>query len=322
MRLPTSTIVMAVATCGLFGMAIRATLTATAPPAGEFYDDEVDAETGALEQRETAQRAKAEEELARVQEREKEKHRKVRAELYGAEPATLGPAFAGIQLGMPEVAITESISSRLETLEETARIDLTLAREQILSSVAIEEQGDDACELGDKLRKTWGAGTVTDVQRLWVNPVTKTRASIGLELYDCNLTIELYATPQEWISNAKTSLVPVGSLGVSVAKLQATIGVPTLVEDDVVRWSTRGVGIGAGETRFRAYLAKGKVVEITATASTTTATYEDIVAQLTGIYGKPVASDDGLRWRSRPVIQLDDDDGVGVRVRVTAGAVP
>lgn len=327
MRLPTSTVVMATVTCALFGMAIRATVTGTdtvADDDGVWTDDSVEAENEGFDEQEAAHRAELLAQLEKQERIQKDKLRTLRAELYGAEPATLGPAFAALGFGTPETASTESISScleKLEKLKETAKIRLTLWwTKPILSSVEIEEQFDDTCDLGDKLRETWGAGTTDGTQRYWVNPVTMTRASIGLGLYDCRLTVEQYATPQEWISKTRTSLVPLAAIGASVAKLQAMIGAPAPLENDHVRWMSRGVGTGVGDTRFEAYVENGKVVGLTATASTTTDTYEDIVAQLTALHGAPIEDEDELRWKSRPVIRLDHDDGAGVRV--TVGTVP
>lgn len=333
MALPTSTIVMAVLTCVPFGLAIRDTVNGTAPVArgddGEYGSDDSDdyeAEYAAAEARRVALEAE-EEATERLEQAQHEQLRVARRSLFGAEVATLGSGFDGISLGMNEDDIR---LPAVAALENATDVDVELLSNGTLDWILIKPEDDaseddssELCtELGQDLQDAWGRGKTEDYERrYWVNPIAKTRVSLSAA-DGCRLSFDRYAEPKDWVSKAKTSIVPIWLVGQPIAKLREHIGTRTELEntDSEASWLGLGVGTGSGEARFQAHLAKGKVVAVTAAADTLDATREDIVAQLTALYGAPIEDDDGVHWKSRPAIQVTDYEGAGVRV--TVGKIP
>ena len=323
MALPTSTIVMAVLTCVPFGLAIRDTVHGTAPAAhGGDDDDDGDGDSqddNSDDARMEAERAAGEaetERLERAEQAKKEKLRTARRDLFGAEVATLGSGFRGLTLGMPESEIRSETISRLEA---AASVDIEPLPNVTLDWLTIT--AEDCDKLGQDLQEAWGRGKTEDYEsRYWQNPTTGTRASF--DPATCELTFERFAEPTAWVTKTKTSVVPVWLVGQSIAKLREHIGARSVVEpsEPSVRWLGLGVGTGSGEARFEAFFAHGKVVAVVATADTFESTRDEVVEQLTTLYGPPIADDEGVHWRSRPAIALDDHEGAGIRI--TAGKVP
>jgi len=331
MALPTSTIVMAVLTCIPFGLAIRDTVTGK-PTVGRDDpfdgDDDDSAEYDAEYARAEARREAEEAETARLEQLTQERLRTARRALFGAEVATLGTGFGGIALGMKEADLrSEPISS----LEVAASVDIELLPNGTLDRIVIEaERGaadDDKAEmcarLGEDLREAWGRGLTDDYERrYWVNPVAGTRASLHPVDDDCKLYFERFVAPNVWINKSRTSVVPVWLVGQPITKLRQHLAALTEFDDTdaEVRWLGHGVGAGMGETRLVAYLAKGKVVALTAAVDTLSATHDQVLEHLTSLHGEPAEHDEGLGWKTRPAIQLDTREGAGVRVAI--GQIP
>lgn len=331
MALPTSTIVMAVLTCIPFGLAIRDTVTGKLPVAtgekayaADGYEDEDYAADNARREAEEAEEAAA----TRREEAKKEQLRVERRTLYGAEVATLGSGFAGLSLGMAESDIR---SETVTALEVKARVDVELLANYTVDWItltaerdAAEDESSEFCStFGADLQEAWGRGQTEDYEtRYWVNATTGTRASFSTS-DGCKLSFERFVEPKAWVNKTRTSLVPLWLVGQPTAKLREQLGPRGGDFDNTerqVRWLGLGVGTGSGETRFEAHLAKGKVVAITATADTFEATRDEIIAQLSTIYGPAIEDDDGVHWKSRPAIKVDDHNGAGVRV--TIGKLP
>ncbi|MBA3455081.1 MAG: hypothetical protein H0T42_18470 [Deltaproteobacteria bacterium] len=332
MALPTSTIVMAVLTCIPFGLAIRETVNGVPATArGEYatadssYDEEEYAADNARREAEEA----AEAELERLKEARKEERRKARQALYGAEVATLGSGFAGISLGMEEVDVR---SQTITALEAATQVDVELVWNDKLDRIFIkphrDADADERSELCDSLetdlRDAWGRGETDDYEgRYWVHEPAGTRASLTLDTVGpCRLDIERFAMPREWANKTKLSIVPMWLVGQRVAKLREHLGPLQKLEtsDESVRWLRMGVGLGSGETRLEAIVVKGKVVAITATTNTLETTRDSVIEQLSSLYGTANHEDDGVHWKSRPAIKLDDYEGAGIRV--TVGNLP
>ena len=328
MALPTSTIVMAVLTCIPFGLAIRDTVTGKTTAHRDVDDDsddsesEYNAEYAAAEARREAEEAAT----ARLDQVRQEQLRTARRTLFGAEVATLGTGFRSITLGMPEADLR---SEEITALEIAASVDVDLLTYDKVAWIAIKPQrsatGDESSELcstlGEELQDAWGRGQTDDSERrYWVNAATGTRASLDSE--DCELRFERFVAPTAWVTKTRTSIVPIWLVGQSIAKLRQHLAGRTEFEDadTSARWLGLGVGAGSGEARFEAFLAKGKVVALTASADTLDATYEEVIAQLTALYGRPLEDDDGTYWKSRPMIRIDTHDGAGVAI--TVGQIP
>jgi len=330
MALPTSTIVMAVLTCIPFGLAIRDTVTGKPTTHRDVDGDDdrddsgYDAEYAAAEARREAEEA----ETARLEQIKQERLRSSRRSLFGAEVATLGTGFGGITLGMPEADLR---SEAITTLEVATSVDVELLPNVTLDGLVIQaergasddEKSEMCSRLGEDLREAWGKGLTDDYERrYWVNPTTSTRASIHPGDDDCKLRFERFVAPKDWVNKTRTSHVPVWLVGQSIAKLRQHLAGRSELDDTdpSVRWLGLGVGAGSGEARFEAYLARGKVIAITVRADTLEATYEEVLAQLTALYGEPLEDDDGLHWKGRPAIRIDTREGAGVAL--TIGQIP
>jgi len=331
MALPTSTIVMAVLTCVPFGLAIKDTVSGTETKhrdrdswESDSDDDDRDTDYDAEYARAQAATEAAEAEEERLEQLKTEKQSAARRTLFGAEVATLGSGFSGIKLGMPEDDMRTEVST---ALEERTGMRVALLANGTLDwiTVSADPDDDDTYSLCSKLRTeiqaAWGNGITEDYDtRYWINPTTGTRASLRSE--GCVLSFERYAAPKDWITKTPTSMVPVALVGQSVKKLAEHIGTRSEIEPEEtsVRWLGLGVGAGIGEARFEAIYLKGKVVAIVTTVNTLEATRDEVIEQLTALYGKPVEDDEGgYRWK-RPAITLDDYEGAGIRL--TAGTVP
>jgi hypothetical protein len=334
MALPTSTIVMAVLTCVPFGLAIRDTVNG--PPAvvrgddsdyGDMDDEEEVDYAAENARREAEEAAEAAEE--QLEEAKKEQRRVSRRSLFGAEVATLGSGFSGISLGMAE---SEIRLTTIRTLETETAVDVELLSNGTLDWILVkaeedssEDDSEELCSgLGQDLKDAWGAGQTEDYDsRVWVNPTTGTRASLA-NVDGCRLSFERFAASKDWVTKAQTSVVPLWLVGQPIKKLREHLGTRSELDESEpsVRWLGLGVGFGSGEARFEAHYVKGKVVAVVATTNTFDATRDEVAAQLTSLYGAPVQDDDGnLLWKkSKPVIQLDDYEGAGIRL--TAGKVP
>src|SRR5262245_15662579 len=162
MRIPTSTIVMGLVTCVPFALAIRQ----GAPSHHTDDDDEVDAEMAMA--RDAQMRADVAATKARAAEaRAEELHR-----LYGAEPATLGLLFGGIELGTPEVTPTQERNVRTFV---GGTIELQ-TDDSGLYAIRIRLH-DDCDTLDTKLGDTWGPGhTTPNGGTVWINPAKHSRA--------------------------------------------------------------------------------------------------------------------------------------------------
>jgi hypothetical protein len=329
MALPTSTIVMAVLTCIPFGLAIRDTVNGKVPAPRDDGDSDYAGDSDdyvAEYARAEALREAEEAETERLEQQEQERLRTARRDLFGAEVATLGSGFRGISLGMPE---SEMRSEAFTALEVATRVDIEPLANDKLDWIMIkpdrdasEDESSELCDkLGRDLQEAWGRGQTEDYERrYWVNPTTGTRAWLQPE--ECQLSFERFAEPKAWVTKTKTSIVPIWLVGQSIAKLREHIGTRAEFEDteSSVRWLGLGVGTGSGEARFEAFLAKGKVVAITAATSTFETTRDEVTELLTAMYGPPIDDDEGVHWKSRPVIQLTDHDGAGIAL--TIGKLP
>lgn len=300
MRIPKSTIVMALVVCVPFGFAVRSSLQ------DDEHEDKLEEfgeEQEAIAEAEERARAQAEEREA--EEAEKRTREGLR-ELYGAEPATLGAAFSNIKLGASEDAFTPP------TLDGVT-IDPTFEHGR-LTSVSITP--DDCEPLAQQLMTAWGRGASGDVARHWVHPLLHQRATLD-ESDGCVLELESYVDPAQWINKSKTSTVPLWALGMTRDKLTRTLGNREIDQsEDEISWTETGLGYGEGYTSIIAVFENAKVVTVIAMSKSAEATRDALEEHLTTLYGQPTG-DAELRWAKKPPIQLQRLDGYSVYV--TAG---
>ncbi len=333
MALPTSTIVMAVLTCIPFGLAIKDTVSGkqTAQRDRDRWDDDGHDDNGdsaydAEYARAEAAREAAEAEEERLEALKTEKLAVARRTLFGAEVATLGSGFGGTRIGTPGADVDMSMLAELQRATSVRVGVISIAKVNgILIEPTSDADDDEKAELcrslSSELQAAWGNGETDDYSsRYWINPTTSIRASIHPE--DCKLVFEPFTPTKAWINKTKDSVVPVGLVGQPFAKVAAAVGTTTELEPGelVKSWERPGVGLGLFSTNFEAYVVNGKVVAITASARTLEVTRNEVQEQLTELYGEPVEENEGLRWKSRPVIRLVPHNISDVMI--TIGTVP
>jgi hypothetical protein len=322
MKVPASTVVMALVTCSLFGVAIRETVRGKKAIATDELTDPGDSASidvdGAVER-----------ELARESERVAEQARragalgKVRRDLFGADVASLGPAFGGVALGSKNEGIElTSVEAATETLIATEG-------EGTVEAIVIVPQPEDfdtreeQCDLMvSELEERWGDSEGDSDHPRWINASTKTRVNVTNSDGSCRVVFDRYVDPAQWFAKTATSIVPVWAVGQPVAKLQASLGPRGTIEwaDSYAElaWHAPGLEHGSGQTDLIAYVVQGKVVAVEATATPDTA--GAISARLTAMYGVPTTDDDIVyAWSGKPGVTLTIADD---RVRLIVGKLP
>jgi len=196
------------------------------------------------------------------------------AQLVGDEPATLGPAIAGLHFG--DVIDPEKLPHVTATtfgfLGETAPRHLgastdpgpkTLVNLEIrggkLFAFKIEllsEAGaippDSCADVGRSLEAKWGASP----DRIWIDRAAHVRAALR---DTCILIFERYVEPTAWIGPEPASIVPVSAVGKAAKELAPRVGPEVKLDEDV---TYRDVGVGehaTGPTTVDVYVKKGVV---------------------------------------------------------------
>jgi hypothetical protein len=321
--LPRSTIVLAIATCIPFGLAIRDTATGkydfeldddeALDRFGHDDDDDDEDEDEDEDYRDTAARLEAEDRLNRIAfaefEAQREADRLQRSalvqSLYGAEVASMGSAFDKVILG---ARVGHS------SVTSTSSVDLMLLDDGIATHtlfIKIEREADGAtinassiCAGIDRsLRDAWGQHRSLNDRRIWINEPAAQRAVYDPET--CELRYEKITTIDAWLSKAETSLVPMWAVGRPAKKLLEVLGERTssTLEDDEITWAVRGLGAGTGPTQLVADVRAGKVVSVFASVETDFETQAAIADRVNELTGKQ-ADDNGV-WKSAPRISME-----------------
>jgi hypothetical protein len=311
MRIPTSTIVMGLVTCIPFALAIRQ----GTPNRHADDDDEVDAEMAMA--RDAQMRADMAARKAHAEEAKAEElHR-----LYGAEPATPGLLFGGIELGMPEITPTQE--RNLHTF--AAGTVTTQLGDTGLEAIRVRLH-DDCDTLETKLTDTWGPGTTTPSGTVWLNPAKHSRARI----HSCSLIFDQYATVEEWIAKSDKSIVPLWAIGQPAEKLtDALTRPPGDAKASRFPWTAVGVGIGSDVTHLSAEIDHGRIAGINAIVSAEAPTITAVRDQLVSLFGEPrppkapdpddVAGETTTRWDGKlPILLETTDNGFALSVGSSA----
>jgi len=324
MRIPPSTVVMALVTMVPFGLAIRDVAqgpghlgTAEEVGAGQY-----EAQTREYERAqaaETAAETAAEQAILDARTR-------TLPGLFGAEPASLGPAFGTLRLGMPIEQIPDAVGPLRDLLLPT-EIGFTPGYEHgRLTSLEFDltagEHDDlDRCTtVAALLAARWGAATTRDHLQVWRHPTTGARAILD-DAEGCSYTVEPSVDVAAWVdARARTAIVPLSLVGQRVDKLLELLPPDAEREGDTFSWTGTGLGFGSGATALVALVVDGKVTALEATASVIDdAGHDALVAHLTAQLGTPTQEpDDALLWAKRPGLRLTREDGV---LTLTAGQV-
>ena len=322
----TSTIVMGLLTCVPFGLAIRDTVTGDNGGSGAraAYDDETydDHESSAAFEARMRALEEAEAEEERLEEAARAERAQQLVSLYGAEPASLGPAFAGIRLGVNEAELDgAALAGLYRTGRSTGtKIDLEAVTgivHRIVIDPALGASEDDEealCEaLDQRLRTAWGEGTERDERRQWAHPLSGQRATLITDP-SCRYVVERYAPVTAWLGKDKAAVVPVWAIGQPAQRLLDVLGDRAQVDDDAIMWRGPGLDGGLGDTTLTAYTERGKVVTLEAGSDGVPSA---LARQLTTTYGEPVDADDEVaRWKGKPPISLQVAGGYSVFVTV------
>lgn len=325
MALPTSTIAMAVLTCIPFGLAVRDTVRQRS--AAQTERERIEQRERFDEQQEALA---AERDYARRQ-AEREREERDQAEraaamsgLLGTTPTSLGPLFGDIAIGMTRDEMHERSSQLAAIVAVGFRVHAEGGAGRV-QGIVLVPHGTDRVATCDLLRAQlvtrWGRPDVEDDADLYY--IGGSQRAIFSRATSCHLRIEWYAPADTWIDRSPGSVFPLAAIGKPVkalitqleARPLAELMVDDLGADGTMSWSDVGVGTGTGRTILSASISAGRVTGITATTWISTNTHDDIMTQLTALFG--ARSDDG-GWTGKPGITLDVHDG---NLTLTAGKV-
>jgi hypothetical protein len=330
MALPKSTIAMGLATAALIGLAVYKTKQASDAKLG-LRDLDGD---GALDEAE-GERVPPSPDLdpnqpspleIQAEQDERERARKLTAELdgaeaalrttYGAEVATMGAWFEGASLAkLPEVP--PALERKLATSSGTLRSAVGTSRDHHTVEITIgsdlEEQARAMlCDrIEAKLADAWGHPTRLgdDGPQIWMTGKRDGRAVFRKSTVSCRLAFERAAGPASWGSTLKSLLALIGTASAKAAEL--VHGSVDGDGDDRIRWSTDGVGQGAGPTSFSAEISGDKVSSVVAELNVADSTATEMEQQVTRATGRTPtrardASEDGdvttVTWKgARPI---------------------
>jgi hypothetical protein len=309
MRLPTSTVVMALLACIPFGLAIRDTLREPAPPDVDQHDGDEDGDGAVQLAKDEAEQA--EREAAReVAEQQAQAARKTAlSDLLGAEPATLGAVLGAIQLGERDHQVMQRVLDRFAAERSAKAYAVAFHGADELRGVEITPSGDDrdaACtDLQARLTEVWGEGQYdAGIEGThWANAARGQRATL-IEAGTCTVTIEKFVPVASYLSKAATSTIPLWAIGSPAKKLADSLPGAEHA-DDTLSWETAGVGAGLGTTKLMARVGGGKVTSIAAYTEMAPATSDAVTEQLRTLYGEPTDDHGRLVWSKQPSITLD-----------------
>lgn len=332
MRIPRSTIVMAVLTCIPFGFAIRDYVNGKdklgfKDDDGYSYDDD---DNDAAYESYRAEVAAREEAYEREEARQEERKAQFVAafdKLLGDSPATLGPAFGSIKPGITDTQLGKADETTTALRKLAREHNLMIAYDDsdgILHDVTITPTDDGrlSCDtLRDYLDEKWSddrfrAASAT----VWIDRAGGGRAELVAE-YGCSLTFRRAVPVAEWIAN-KGGVVPVEAIGQPTAKLVKSLEPQRLDLSDAeyeLAWTGPGLGIGTGGTDLKAHIARGKVVALTARTSISADMKDDLVKHLDRVFGRSTEDDDGNNvWKKPRMILVSGYDSF----ELTIGTIP
>lgn len=297
MRLPASTIVMAVLASVPFGLALRETarttaVETTAPGSGDEDDTAADEARGRAM---SVERDRAE--LARYETERRIALEAALGRALGDEPGTLGPTFAGFAIGESPAGLERRFAT---VTAEAARVGLEVSFD--VTAVALDairlgmKSSYGQCPLFGPLANRWGGdGPV------WLDAAHHQRARLDSDA--CRLVFERYDELDRWFAK-----LPLASIGAPASKLARPAG--AMVDGSLVAWSAPGLGRGKNGTMVEATLERGVVRRVVVRGDTDDATADDLRNLLSarlGVAPKQSDVEDGSRissWKGKPAVEL------------------
>ncbi len=328
LALSRSTIVLAIATCIPFGLAIRDTVAGKYQVAfdGELEsfrghdDDDGDDEE---DYRETAERRALEEienrrALAEYEAREEVERadRSARIKtLYSAELALPGSAFKSIHLGDP-VGKSE--------VESSSDVQLMLHDDGVTTYalwLRLQHRDDGDCAVLERgLREAWGEPKSLNNRSIWVNQPALHRAIFSSE--SCDLSFERIIAVDSWFGKSAAFPVSLSMIGKPAKQLLESLGSLTAdtVAEDQITWTVRGIGAGRNPAQVVADVHNGKVRALFVNLETDIETQEHLSDQISKLVGKepeiPADRPTVSVWKTTPRIELDQGT---VQMSLTVG---
>jgi hypothetical protein len=286
MRIPPSAIVMALVVAVPFGFAVRDTLKGN--------DAQTKQEREQAELR--AEEAKLQAEQAAEEQAQYEREKKLTAEreqtfatVIGAEPATLGDRFGGVQVGAKATDDLDEKLGAMDAVLDVTNHGLQLRGDGTIASVSFTF-GDTHCEkMREIIQAAWGPATAAD--EIWIDRVHHRRASLGGLL--CVLHFDQIVDDAAWAKAALPKLI-----GKTPAQAQKLLGTPTVPLDEAtLSWFLPGPPGGRDSTELSAEVADGKISSTRVVATVTPEESLSLVAALTKQIGKPATKEDyGNVW--------------------------
>jgi hypothetical protein len=239
---------------------------------------------------------------------------KARAKLFGPTPASLGPAFGPLQLGVPFTDWkAPPVTAAIQAIEAGGIVALASDRSPYgatIDSIALDFAGP-CTAIRAEIVARWGA-TADD---LWVDASAHRRARFNIEA--CQLRIDRFLDVDAWLADTAIAPFPLGAIGTSAAALAKRVGA-TIEDGSQLRWSVPGIGRATGTVEIDADVQHGRIVGLDAHGDADGATLGLLRARLTALRGKPIKDD---VWRGKISIGSgrgyrdgDDKDGFSLAV--------
>lgn len=297
---------MGLVVCGVFAMAIHDTYArrerARAAAAQQELDDALAAE------QEAADRLS---------------HVVLLRQLYGRAPASLGPAFAGIELGMPEVALDRA-RPQLDSLQDRAGLSIeSEAPYGVLDALRISSIDGFDADLDQQLLRAWGTPvTRDDGAEVWLDPATHHRAMFTP---GATLIFSRYTPLASWIDGkGPPSWMKLVGTSIDQLRRQPDVAQADQFDDGSLAWTLPPLEDGDAPIAIQAMTQGDKIVALSirvqaSKPATLGALRDGLVAAL----GTPVSTDDEDRWPTKPAVKLElDDDFAQITVGTPSTAEP
>ena len=298
---------MGLVVCGVFAMAIHDTYA----------------------KREQAREAAAKQELddARAAEQEaadRLAHVVLLGQLYGRAPASLGSAFAGIQLGMPQAELDRA-RPQLDALQSRAALSIeTEAPYGVLDALRISTADWSDADLYQQLIRAWGPPvTRDDGAEVWLDPATHHRAMFTP---GATLIFARYTPLASWIDGLGPPawMKLVGS-SVDQLRRQPDVAQADQFDDGSLAWTLPPLEDADAPIAIQALTQGNKIIALSIRVVGESATLGALRDGLVAALGAPVpADDDGQdRWPTKPPVTLEvDDDFAQITVGTPSAADP
>ncbi len=263
MRIPRSVIVMGLVTAVPFGLGIRDTLTKKPAAAEKEWD-------GLGSFAEGKSRAERERELAAYEEEmrreaaEREERSKARLakldELYGSQPASMGVALDGLELG-GAANPPGHVQRRIDEVNRDGLAWISLDGTTTLDAVQVVIHDDyettDACDkLNEALLAAWGHS----VNGVWLDTAKHQRATLTND-DSCELRFERYLEPIDFVAE-----LPLSAIGKQADAFAQQLGEAADYDGDRIYRQLPGVGAAKARTRIEIFTERGRIAGFTATS--------------------------------------------------------